>query len=652
MGSPANYKLLILLVLFLALVAARKHHLEVRHDVRPYIALSTFGFYTDGHLEVHLSKLHIEDVEDNDLYGLTLDKTTIDQLNPYLDSHQNKCILEEPSSMQRSGPILFFIFDLKNLNVKVQCSPEWKNQHIYRSRALFPMYRGKRHSRMSDSTIYLQRRKRSEDAGPAQGDDNDIPLDEQQMLDDDDSVEAPQIIAKPSSPLPVAKAPLPTKAAVAPLLASAEPAKVLSFDPKNVAPPPATAENPFPHESENARPALKAAPAVSYENIPYQLCKNYTIPLARKTINGKAYYNMSFSMLVATLHDEGLYNLHFHACPNYRSSRAISFDVDIEEKNNNNFLSAGEMPLPALYSMMSVLFFLSGLFWVFILKKSKHTVHKLHYIMAVLVFLKSLSLMFHSINYHFIQIRGEHVEAWAILYYVTHLLKGSVLFITIVLMGTGWTFIKPILSDKDKKIFMIVIPLQVLANVAEIIIDESEESDIEFRTWRNIFIFVDLICCGAILFPIVWSIKHLHEASATDGKAAINLRKLKLFRQFYIMIVCYIYFTRIVVYLLKMTVAFQYAWLDEMFHEMATYVFFVLTGYKFRPDSSHPYFAVRNEEDDAVEVLTESGLTEGLHRTKALNRNALPPAGSTLLNGTDEERENLITKRESSHEYD
>jgi len=35
------------------------------------------------------------------------------------------------------------------------------------------------------------------------------------------------------------------------------------------------------------------------------------------------------------------------------------------------------------------------------------------------------------------------------------------LFITIVLVGTGWTFIKPILSEKDKKIFMIVIPLQV-----------------------------------------------------------------------------------------------------------------------------------------------------------------------------------------------
>ena len=58
---------------------------------------------------------------------------------------------------------------------------------------------------------------------------------------------------------------------------------------------------------------------------------------------------------------------------------------------------------------------------------------------------------------------------------------------------------------------------------------------------------VDIICCCAILFPIVWSIKHLREASQTDGKAARSLHKLTLFRQFYVMVVSYIYFTRIVV---------------------------------------------------------------------------------------------------------
>ena len=69
------------------------------------------------------------------------------------------------------------------------------------------------------------------------------------------------------------------------------------------------------------------------------------------------------------------------------------------------------------------------------------------------------------------------------------------------------------------------------------------------------------------------------------------------------MVVCYIYFTRIIVYLLKLTVPFQYKWLDEMFKEMATFVFFVMTGYKFRPASNNPYFTVPTDDYDMEEVL-------------------------------------------------
>ena len=56
------------------------------------------------------------------------------------------------------------------------------------------------------------------------------------------------------------------------------------------------------------------------------------------------------------------------------------------------------------------------------------------------------------------------------------------------------------------------------------------------RSWRDILHLVDIVCCCAILFPIVWSIKHLRDASETDGKAARVLSKLTLFRQFYIMV--------------------------------------------------------------------------------------------------------------------
>lgn len=46
--------------------------------------------------------------------------------------------------------------------------------------------------------------------------------------------------------------------------------------------------------------------------------------------------------------------------------------------------------------------------------------------------------------------------------------------------------------------------LQVLANVAYIIIESTEEGSSEYYLWKEILFLVDLICCGAILFPVVW----------------------------------------------------------------------------------------------------------------------------------------------------
>ncbi len=88
-------------------------------------------------------------------------------------------------------------------------------------------------------------------------------------------------------------------------------------------------------------------------------------------------------------------------------------------------------------------------------------VFRIHWVMAALVFLKSLSLFFHGINYQKIETHGYHIESWAVLYYITHLLKGGLLFFTIVLIGSGWAFVKHILSDKEKRVFMVVLPLQV-----------------------------------------------------------------------------------------------------------------------------------------------------------------------------------------------
>ncbi|KAK7164638.1 hypothetical protein R3I94_003126 [Phoxinus phoxinus] len=351
-------------------------------------------------------------------------------------------------------------------------------------------------------------------------------------------------------------------------------------------------------------------------------------------------YSFEFYFNITTDEQQGLYNFYFYNCysmPLNQDSSAsdmlpFNIDINIKEKNPESFLSAGEIPLPKLYICMSMFFFLIGTLWVHVLRTHSADVYKIHWLMAALPFTKSLSLIFHAIDYYYISNQGFPIEGWAVVYYITHLLKGALLFITIALIGTGWAFVKHILSDKDKKIFMIVIPLQVLANVAYIIIESTEEGSSEYGLWMEILFLVDLLCCGAILFPVVWSIRHLQEASATDGKAAINLAQLKLFRHYYVMIVCYIYFTRIIASLIKVIVPYQWKWLYQLLDELATLTFFFLTGHKFRPASYNPYLLLSVEEEDMEMddvVTTSTAMGEGVKKVKKLS------------NGPSEERESM-----------
>ncbi|CAM4606488.1 protein GPR108 isoform X1 [Lepidochelys kempii] len=334
-------------------------------------------------------------------------------------------------------------------------------------------------------------------------------------------------------------------------------------------------------------------------------------------------YNFSFHVVIGS-EAEGLYNLNFHNCHNRAPANQMPYDITvmIREKNPDGYLSAAEIPLIKLYLVMSACFLAAATVWVYFLCQHKFSVFKIHWLMAALAYTKALSLLFHSINYYFINTEGHPIESLAVMYFVTHLLKGALLFITIALIGTGWAFIKYILSDKEKKLFVIVIPLQVLANVAYIIIESSEEGSSDYASWKQILFLVDLLCCGAILFPVVWSIRHLQEASSTDGKAATNLAKLKLFRHYYVMVVCYIYFSRVIAILLKFTVPFQWQWLYELLVEVSTLVFFILTGYKFRPASNNPYLQLPQEDEEEGEelqmnqVVTEVGVHEGLSKLK------------------------------------
>ncbi|XP_007952672.1 protein GPR108 [Orycteropus afer afer] len=526
-GSPGEWGPRFLLLLLLGGCSGRIHRLTLTGEKRADIQLNSFGFYTNGSLEVDLSLLRLGQQtteEKTPLVGFSLTRVQSGNIRSYSSQDPKDCPLQKNSS----NPLVLFLINTKDQQVQVLKYGDQKKLFI--SPGLLPEV------------------------------------------------------------LPNAGLPEPGPSATP---------KVDSGATTTV----------------NKNGPVPSTVSQGSQQGPSRKDKELVLGLGHCNNS----YNFSFHVVIGSRAEEGQYSLSFHNCYNAMPGREQPFDITvmIREKNPEGFLSAAEIPLFKLYMVMSACFLAAGVFWVSVLCRNTYNVFKIHWLMAALAFTKSISLLFHSINYYFINSQGHPIEGLAVMHYITHLLKGALLFITIALIGSGWAFVKYVLSDKEKKIFGIVIPLQVLANVAYVVIESREEGASDYGLWKEILFLVDLICCGAILFPVVWSIRHLQDASGTDGKVAVNLAKLKLFRHYYVMVICYIYFTRIIAILLRVAVPFQWQWLYQLLVEGSTLAFFVLTGYKFQPARDNLYLQLPQEDEEDVQmeqVMTDSGFREGLSK--------------------------------------
>jgi len=363
------------------------------------------------------------------------------------------------------------------------------------------------------------------------------------------------------------------------------------------------------------------------------------------------------------------------------------FELDFHFSNRDMFnhisyLSRGEMVLPWLFFLFSLMYAVSLYIWhsnIQLIKKGKAghfdtgdlpatapprfpgaaatpaspTIYPIHYLMGFLLALKFCSLFFESIRYHYLRVTGHSVFFSAV-YYTFAFLKGITLFTVILLIGSGWSFVKPFLTEREKKMILGVLILQVINNIAIVVITQETEGEISFDRWTAILHLVDILCCCAVLIPIVWQVNQLEknmeqnqhkgneddedinivseedsfinknndrfvddddhipeneldpndddESSTTIIPDARMVAKLKLFRSFYLLVIAYIYMTRIVVYLFAATLNYKHTWIPIFVVEVTTILFYFAVGYMFRPMNENPYLHIRNRKPGNSEL--------------------------------------------------
>jgi hypothetical protein len=314
-----------------------------------------------------------------------------------------------------------------------------------------------------------------------------------------------------------------------------------------------------------------------------------------------------------------------------------TFQLDFHFDNPGSYLSAGELHLPLLYILFAISYFLCFGIWYSNIRAiqrgqrgyfckpnaSPPVLYPIHQIMTLVLLLKFLSVLLESVKYYWKKIMG-HDQYWSILYNLVTFINMAFFFTVIVLLGTGWSIVTPFIQGRTKYMIFLVLLLQVMNNIAIIILSQETDGESSFQTWTGVLHIVDILCCCAVLVPIVWQVNDLEKNSQVNFEEAENgaekehlttseyadgdeqesdpvLPKLKLFRSFYLLVVSYIYSTRILVYLFSSVLSYKYVWVQNFSMEVITLAFYVMAGFLFRPKSESSHYHTLPQHQQPIE---------------------------------------------------
>eukprot|EP01126_Amoeba_proteus_P054218 TRINITY_DN6656_c0_g4_i2.p1 TRINITY_DN6656_c0_g4~~TRINITY_DN6656_c0_g4_i2.p1 ORF type:complete len:452 (-),score=59.75 TRINITY_DN6656_c0_g4_i2:121-1476(-) len=328
-----------------------------------------------------------------------------------------------------------------------------------------------------------------------------------------------------------------------------------------------------------------------------------------------------------TVHFPGYHHLFFINCPqDSLSLKMVLTEFNLYEDGRRNYLSLGDSMFPLIYLVFALTNFFATIIWIAILLKNRSLLNMVHVLMTVLIVLKVLSLFSRSVENYFLKVSGV-AEGWSVSFYIFSISKTIMTFIVIGLIGAGYNFFKFYLSDQDRRIFSVIIALQIFANIAQFWSWEGSLGSNWSRVWGITFRVVDIICCCAILVHISMTRGHLLQAAETDGKAARIVKQLTLFRHFYVLVTGYLYMTRVLVFFLDLALPFGLEWFSFVFNELVTFFFYLVIGFKFRPMEDSPFFKLHEEDQECTDEISCDFIEESVMRRASNGGVGLEPSG-------------------------
>jgi hypothetical protein len=159
---------------------------------------------------------------------------------------------------------------------------------------------------------------------------------------------------------------------------------------------------------------------------------------------------------ILPIDDPDEYAVVFNNC---QEAVEVTMDVRTEMYNvqggvpdgQRDYLPVGLQPLPTIYTVVSAVYFAFLVVWAWACLRRRATAERIHVVMGALLLFKALKMACAAEDTWYVERTGTP-HGWDVAFYVFGFFKGVLLFTVIVLIGTGWSFLKPYLQVPDYRI--------------------------------------------------------------------------------------------------------------------------------------------------------------------------------------------------------
>ena len=292
-------------------------------------------------------------------------------------------------------------------------------------------------------------------------------------------------------------------------------------------------------------------------------------------------------------------------------NRIVSAEVHVVQYNqapagSKHYLSAGQGLFPYISAALGVLYLVVLSVWLVHASRVWCTTplvpQTFHIAISALLVADMLVAFSLSLKYTTLQAAGSS-SSWSTITNVLYCLQGITLLTTV---STALLQIEPYISDLERGVLFLAVPVLVVANVAQALLGEAPRSTL----WRhcvlliravfNTLTYVSWSLVGILLAIAVlswastqsWAAKPRHGPGRRDDRDVENVfSRLSVVGTTYIAALC------VVTSQLRATLPYWMAWLPLILQELGVLLLVCFVLHKFRPRTEKSVYELFDETD-------------------------------------------------------